>query len=736
MDHTTFLKQFALGAHLCREPMPPMRELKRDMQVLKKAGFNLVKLQEHWMLDEPVEGQTDFSRYAELIEFAAGLDLGVYLGLTCEQAPGWLFQKHPGCRMVGRDGRAIIYEAQSTLPADGKPGPCFDHPEARVDQLRFIRKVVEELGRYENVVVWNTWQEIGYWSRMTVGQEVCYCEHTLAAFRRWLEERYGDLDGLNHAWNTRYGDWRFVQPDRGAYGQVGLPQDIDWRYFMDNVQVTNVLRERAEAIRQADPLHRPVFAHKAGMSLGFAHDWEYARAQDFLAASCYPAWNPYHAWDDRAAIPERREALTAEMVHGVALTFDTLRSCNPPGAPIWAAEFQGGPVSQFLHLGRTPSPEDIRRWMLTAVGAGATGISFWNARAERMALEMNGFGLLDGEGDSTPRFREAARVGAALQRHAELFAQPSWGGAEVGILVNEWNAQLASACPPAGDHLGYSTRGWHRLLWELGVAADFVNAAQVTDDLVNPYRVLVLPFPLSLSEDVAQKIGSFVYAGGGLICEAVPGRLDEHGMARPGEISPIFSNLFGARQTGLRVVREPGADARWTPPERTWGEFIEGGWLVGDGPLAGVSVPASLYVQTFELQGSQPVLKFNGRPAGTFRVGRYGWAWLVGTLVGHSATAHASGETRAFVKRLLELCNVRPAHEGRLLLRVRSVPGKQAWFLTNPQDEPVTETLEVGDAVVKDLLDQPFERSGSRLTLTVAGLDVRVLVLSQPHPPA
>ena len=158
MNQVQFKKLFPLGSHLCREPMPPMSEMKRDMENLKRHGFNLIKLQEHWMIDEPAEGHTDFSRYEELIAHAAKLDLGVYLGLTCEQAPAWLWQKHPDCRMVGQNGLPSAYEAQTTLPADGKPGPCYDHPGAMADQLRFIRTLVKTLGRFENLVVWNTWQ--------------------------------------------------------------------------------------------------------------------------------------------------------------------------------------------------------------------------------------------------------------------------------------------------------------------------------------------------------------------------------------------------------------------------------------------------------------------------------------------------------------------------------------------------------------------------------------------------
>ena len=117
------------------------------------------------MLDEPREGEFDFSRYEELIDHAGALDLGIYLGLTCEQAPHWLYEKHPDCRPVLRDGSTVFYEAPTTLPFDGKPGPCLDHAGARDDEIRFITKLVEGLGRFENVVIWNTWQGRGIGGR-------------------------------------------------------------------------------------------------------------------------------------------------------------------------------------------------------------------------------------------------------------------------------------------------------------------------------------------------------------------------------------------------------------------------------------------------------------------------------------------------------------------------------------------------------------------------------------------
>ncbi len=734
MNTQQFGHVFPLGSHLCREPMPPMSEMKRDMELLKRQGFNLIKLQEHWMIDEPVEGRYDFSRYEELITHAATLDLGVYLGLTCEQAPHWLYEKHPDCRMVGRDGHTIIYEAATTLPSDGKPGPCYDHPGAMADQTRFIRKLVETLGRFENVVVWNIWQEIGYWAESLVGQGVCFCPNTLAFFRRWLAERYGDLDALNRTWNTRYPAWETIIPARSA---KSYPEAIDmaWHFFMDNVQVAGVLKARAETIRAADALHRPVFAHKGGASFSSGQDWTYARCQDFLGSSCYPAWFSMHGWDDGGTRPYARENALATETAALAYTFDHIRSANPGqghagGAPVWAAEFQGGPVSTGFHKGRVPSAEDMRRWMLSAIGSGVTAISFWVTRAEIMAAEQNGFSLLDSSGDTTPRLDEAGRIGRALNMHADLFAQPTLQPGKVGILVSEANHQLCSRLAQSTTHLAYSTRGWHRLLWELNVPFDLISVDHDMDRAAT-YQVLILPFPLSLQEAVALRLAAYVEAGGSLISEASPGRIDENAFCNRGELSPTLASLFGVRQTGWSMVREPGDSARWSLPERTWGEYLDAQTLDGAGPLAGHTLRANVYLQTFEcLGGAEPVLQAGGLTAGVRRLAGQGQAWLLGSYIGHSGTAYRDPAIPAAVRALLDACGVTPEHNGKLIVRKRVTPGKEAWLLFNPTGEALTEQLAVGEEYrCEDLFGEPLSPQAGLLAVTVAALDVQVVVV-------
>ena len=730
MNTTQFQKVFPIGTHLCHGTMPPMSELKADMENVRRRGFNMIKLQEQWGFDEPLEGQVDLSRYEELIEHAAGLDLAVYLGLTCEHVPSWLWHKYPDCHLMRCDGSQVLYEAQTNIPSDGKPGLCHDHPEALAAELRFIRTLVETLGRFENIVVWGTWQEVWYW-----GEPVCYCENTLAFFREWLKEKYGDLAGLNRAWKCNYGDWQYVVPDRGDRVPTALPHDVDWHTFMDNVQIARVLQERARVIREADPFERPVLTHRSTPILGSAQDWTYARCQDFLGQSSYPAWNAFLSpWDDWKPGPsgrfERHDALLGEMWDNPALRTDYIRSANRPAAPVWVTELQGGPVSANFHEGRVPSPDDIRRWMLTHVGSGATALSFWITRSEVMAYEINGFSLLDSEGDSTPRLEEAARVGRALNEHPDLFAEPTLPRAQAAILVNEENYQLCRSMHLGAAHLNFCVRGWHRLLWDGGYGVDFVEAGQLGEGAIREYRAVVVPFPISMSEKVARQLAQYVGAGGNLICEACPGRMDEHAWPTRGELSPTMRELFGVRHESITMIREPNDGARWSVPEQSWGDYLEAAMLEGCGPLDGHRLRANVRLQTYTCEGGEPILSHEGSVAGVVREVGKGKAWLLGTFIGHNGTAYRDESTRAAVCGLLGLCGVSPEHEGQLLLRRRVAEGKQAWLFTNPTRERVEERICVkGWAQVSDLMGGPLQRDGGSVALAVESLDVRVLIL-------
>ncbi len=722
---------FPFGTHVYREPCLDLEAVLRDLPLLKSFGFNMIKIQEHWSADEPREGETDFSRIERIIQAAAELDLGVYLGLTMEQAPAWAWRKFPDCHFVYADGRRHNQPTQYTIPMDGKPGPCWDHPGIRQAASRFIADLARTLGQYPNIWAWNTFQEIGFWPNTAGKLGFCYCPHTLARFRQWLQEQYGSLDALNRAWQINYADWREVEPPRR---EEPLAPFIDWRYFMDDVYMPRQLAFKTQALRENDPLRRPVFSHADTPRIGSGAEWEWARAGDFFGTSNYPKWNNGHPWDDPAT--SEQEALLNEIWEEMMLCTDLARGNNGRDRALWGAEFQGGPISTSLHFGRKPSPNDLRVWMLAGLAGGMTGISFWNHRVERFWKEANGFGLLDPIGDSSPRMEAASRIGKAIQRHSSFFALSQPPRAQVALLVNEDHYHFFQACN--GDVIEqyrYNMRGHYARLWRLGIPVDFLDAHQVAKGELAQYQAAILTMPLSLDADYFQHLVQFTEAGGMLIAEACPGRWDKYGWASLTQMVAGGEEFFGARHQDLVMVNEPGDERRWLPEERRFGEFAPPTMLEGCAHFANMRLPANFYLQTLQPTSGDVILRANGEAAAVINRVGMGTSALIGSFLGFSALAYRdqAGDGDRFMEMLLARAGVLPDCCGSLLRRRRGLEDQEAWFFINPGEEAATESISIaGFADISDLLgDCLLERSGDAITLRVAGANLACLLLSR-----
>jgi beta-galactosidase len=722
---------FPFGTHVYREPHVDMDELAGDLPLLARLGFNMIKIQESWASDEPREGEIDLSRIEHIIAHAAELGLGVYLGVTMEQAPAWVWRKYPDCRLVYADGQPHEDPTQYLLPADGKPGPCWDHPGARGNAEFFITELARRLGRFNNIWAWNTWQEIGFWPNRGGALGFCYCPHTLSAFRFWLHEKYGDLEWLNGAWHTAFGGWDEVQPPRQA---AMAPSFIDWRYFMDDVYLTRALAWKTAAFRRADPGRRPVFSHVGGPTIGSGAEWRWATAGDFFGKSNYPAWAAWHQWDDDTARKADRSVThLTELWTCLQFQADYTRSATGRGRTFWAAEFQGGPISTSLHIGRTPDAEDVRRWVLGGMAAGMNGISFWNHRAEIFWSECNGFGLMDPAGGVSERLEAAGRLARAINEDPEIFSLGEPPQAPVALLVNEDLYHFCQATAnDAVQHLQYGLRGHYYRLWRMGVPADFVEAEQAAAGALAGYKAAILPVPLALDAAYMEHLRAYVAGGGMLISDACPGRFDRYGFCPRSQMVAGGEELFGARHERVRIVGEPDGAGRWTPSARGWGEFADPVVLTGTGELEGARLRASFYLQTLSPLAASSVLLAGDETAGTINRFGKGRAALLGTFAGHSALAHRLEGGEDVFEKLLHAAGVEPDVCGPLLRRRRVHGDRQAWFLINPTDAEVTQPVGLeGFRNVRDLLgDAVLETAGGTARVRVPAAGVRCLVLS------
>jgi beta-galactosidase len=724
-------ESFPFGTHVYREPYKDLDQLADDLTLLRELGFTMIKIQESWAVDEPAEGMYDFSRVKALIEGAAANGLGVYLGLTMEQAPAWMWRKFPDAHMVDNTGRPHVDPTQYSMPADAKPGPNWNHPGARAAAERFMRELVAQLGAYENVWVWNTFQEVGFWNNLVKNPEFLsfgYDPYTIARFRDWAVARHGGLDGLNESWATAYTDIEQIDPPRRY---TSSPAWLAWQHYMYDVYLTEQLEWKTEVLRAADPRKRPVFAHVGHPTVGSGQEWRWAAAGDFFGSSNYPAWDPFDEWDDASA--DREDRLTTEhyeLWHAMLFRNDLVRCATGRGRAFWGAEFQGGPISTFLHMGRTPSADDIRRWVLAGLASGMHGISFWNHRAEHFWHEGNGFGLLDRTESTSERIAEAGRLAKAINADPRLFVSSEVVPAQVAILVDENRFQFMAGSRSHALHLLQANlRGHYARLFELGIAVDFVESGLARPGDLDQYKAVILPLPLTVSSAEAALVDGYVAGGGTLISEVAPGRHDEFGFTSRTGLFRGAEELFGARHRSLTLVDEPG-DRRWLLQPRGAGEIEPVTELRGT--AADARVLANLYLERFDPTTGETILVDDaGETVGVRNTHGDGTAILIGTMIGTSAITHAHPPTDDFVAALLAEAGVVSDRVGRLIRRRRALDGDELWFLINTSGDAVTEAIDAAGARIRGLLGDEVPGGAEAPSVTVPPMGIVCLVVER-----
>ncbi|MEU1846170.1 beta-galactosidase [Micromonospora sediminicola] len=599
-----------------------------DVALMRQAGVNLVSVGIFsWALLEPAPDRYEFGWLDRALDLLHAGGIRVDLATATASPPPWLAHRHPETLPRRADG-AVLWPG-------GRQAYCPSSPVFRDRSLRLVEAVARRYAAHPSVVLWHVSNELG------CHNVHCYCDVSAEAFRRWLRERYGDLDALNAAWGTafwsqRYHDWAEVNPPRAAPTFANPTQQLDFLRFSSDEQRAQLRAER-ELLNRLVP--QPVttnFMIGTGIKYLDYHSW--ASDVDVVANDHYlTAADPQ---------PQVNLALAADQTRGVA-----------GGAPWLLMEHSTSAVNwQPRNIAKTPG--QMRRNSLAHVARGADGVLFFQWRASRAGAEKFHSALVPHAGPDTKVFREVRRLGADLRALAEV--RGSRVDADVALLFDYeawWGAELDSH--PSVD-VTYTDRlaALHGALWRAGVTADVVHPSA---DL-SRYRLVLAP-TLYLTRDAdADALRRFVEAGGTALVTYFSGIVDEHDHIRLGGYPGAFRDLLGVRteeffplRAGETVRLDDGARADvWT--EWLHAEGAEVLAAYADGPLPGV-------------------------PALTRHAVGAGAAWYVGTRLDDAATDR-------LVARLLAEAGVRPpvaAPAGVEVVRRRSAD--RSWlFVLNHTD--------------------------------------------------
>lgn len=668
---------FAYGSQYYRPPNPPSDAWAADFETMTELGFNTVKLWAMWNHAHPAETEFDFAELDELVSLAAAEGLEVTISLILENAPHWLAERVPEGRYEDQDGQKVDLRARPNTPGGGWPGLCLNNERVRRHAERFTERLAVHYSENTTVASYTTWDEAFFEPNLHFrDKRFCYCDACAAAFEDWIREGYDDLDGLNHAWETRYTAWSQVQPPK-FHG--GYPRMLDWlRFRLDSHQ--HHMQWRARLLDEHDET-ASVRAHGISGNLGdlpyrFNDDWRSADTVDEWGTTTFPHWGPDHP--DITTDPERQAVdhhLMLDVARGAA-----------NGDSFWQTELQGGHVRSGnsidpmgLTRGPDPAPADMTLWNWNALAGGATGILYWQYRPELLGHESPGFGLVERDGTRTERTAVAARF-AELVRENPVFEEstPVPGDVAIGTLAEgplfNYTAEKDTA------QFADSIRGIYRTLWPTDYQVDFAKPHQF-----DAYEVVYLPFPLLLERETATAIESFVADGGTLIAGGAPAVYDENGRIFREAPGHDLDEVFGAR---LRTTRAADGESIELAP-------VQPPTAPASSAADGITVPASDRRDVFETTtGSSLGSWSDGATAVTRNDYGDGTAIAVGTLLGSAAMSGDEPDAiESALTGLLDRGGAEPAvrcSADALQTRRHDTTNGQLLFVLNPTAEPQT----------------------------------------------
>ncbi len=494
------------------------RVWKEDDELMRRAGVNLATVGVFsWALLEPAEGRYDFAWLDAHLDRLHANGVAVDLATPTASPPPWFTLAHPDALPVTADGTKLVHGSRDTY--------CLAAPAYRSAASRIAAALAERYGDHPAVALWHVHNEY---------TTLCWCEHTAAAFRRWLRARHGSLDALNDAWGTafwsqHYTGWEQVLPPRATQWHKNPGQALDFRRFWSD-EVVAAYREQRDVIR--DFSDRPVTTNLMVPGYQNLDLWALGREVDLVAIDHYPDASGVDAAADTAFGADRARSFAR-------------------GRP-WLLMEQG---TNTVYAGdRTlgKEPGEIVRHSLGHIARGSEGALFFQWRQSRAGAEQWHSAMVPHAGPDSRIFREVTALGAAVARLGELAG--STVTARVAVLhdADAWWASDGDGLPSADLDYHATLRRAHRTLWDAGVTADF---AHPEDDL-SRYSLVLAPALFLLSDAGAVGLRRYVADGGTLLVQQFGGVVDERVHARLGgyPAAPLREAL-GIRVEEYRPLR-------------------------------------------------------------------------------------------------------------------------------------------------------------------------------------
>ena len=624
------IDRVALGGDYNPEQWP-QEVWKQDVELMREAGVGFVSLAIFaWSALEPEPGRFELDWLNEVMDLLHEGGIAVDLATATASPPPWFSHRYPETLPVTREG--------TRLWPGGRQAYC---PSSTVFRDHAVALVEQLAGRFHDhpaLAMWHVSNEYA------CHNTPCYCDVCAAAFRVWLERRYGDVAALNGAWGTsfwsqRYTTFEHVLPPRQAPTASNPTQLLDYRRFSSDALLDQFLAERAVLDRLSPGV--PVTTNFMTLS-HFRHlDYHrWAGHQDVISTDHYLVATQQD--------PEAELAFSGDLTRGFS-----------GGAP-WVLMEHSTSAVNWQQVNPAKAPGQMLRNSLAHVAHGADTVGFFQWRASAAGAEKFHSALVPHAGTDTRLWRDVVALGEVCHRLGEVVG--SRVEAHVAIL---WDYEAGWACdqPSHPSQLvayGDDAHAVHAVLLRHGIAADVVHPGA---DL-SAYRLIVVPTLYLMSDAAASAVGAAAAAGAQVLVTFFSGIVDDCDHIRLGGYPGALRDLLGIRVQEFNPLRE--------------NETVR----LDDGTVG------SVWSELLDLDGAEALASYAEGPlAGVPAITRHsvgeGAAWYL-------ATRLAGGDLDRLVTRLAEAADVHPPYAcppGVELVRRTSATGSFLFALNHSANQ-------------------------------------------------
>ncbi len=617
----------------------PEERMSKDMRLMTKAGFNLIRVAEStWSTWEPEDGRFDFTILKRTLKCAERYGLDVIVGTPTYAIPPWMYRKYPD----------IMSETHSG-PCRYGPRQSFDitHQAYKFHCERLIRRLLEVTSKYSCVVGYQIDNE-------TKPYDTC-SDRAQSLFRDYLREKFGSVEALNREFGFAYWSNSVSSFDElpDVRGTINGSYGAEYQAFQRKLVTDFLLWQRSivdEYLKPGQFVTHNFDLEWRGWGYGLQPEVDQF---DAARAVTVAGIDIYHK--------ARCELTGAEIAFGGAVA----RGLKKQNYLVLETQAQGN----FSYL---PYPGQLKLQALSHIANGAQCVEYWHWHSIHNSLESYWKGVLSHDLTPGETYRECSEIGHTLAALSDKLTGLKKEN-KVAVMVSN-RSQTGTAWFPTCQMGGKPDKNYSDYLrwicdslYRLNVEYDIVSDGERD---FSGYSLLILPCLYSVSEDLLGSIAKYVEDGGRILATFRTGFSNEHLKIYHDAQPHMLTKVFGLRYDRFTVPENAGLRSRWAslPEDAVATDWVE---------LADVTTAKALVTL------SHPA--WEGRPAVT--VNSYGKG-----KAAYLTCCFTPSALDAVLRRLLPEFNVRlPGLEFPMILRrAKTHDGKNLIFFLNYSGSPRT----------------------------------------------